>query len=92
MSIGIRYQPIESLNLVLDLEKDVELDPQLRMGVEYQLTSFFILRTGWSLVPLIFSGGFGFIYNRWIMGYSTHRHPVLNFSHQFSLSFDLKKP
>ena len=69
-SIGFCYRPICTLNLLMEFFRDVSFGQDYRAGIEYNLSKYFVLRTGiidqYNTVNL----GFGIILKNLMIGYS----------------------
>lgn len=59
MRLGIKYLPSDKVTLQLEMDKTLDLDWSLKMGIEYKLGKLY-LRTGVSTYPGTFSFGFGY--------------------------------
>jgi len=91
MYMGFRYMPIGKLTLIVEVEKDIELTPQFKTGLEYQFLESFLFRVGVTSRPVIIHFGMGLKKKAWQIDYAVSLHPVLNMSHQLSLAYQLQK-
>jgi hypothetical protein len=91
MYLGFQYVPIGKLTLLAEVEKDVELSPLFKTGLEYQFLESFHFRVGVSSRPVIMHLGLGLKKKAWQIDYAISRHPVLNMSHQLSLAHQFHK-
>ena len=74
-----------------EIEKDILKNPIAKIGLEYQLSDIFCLRTGVSSVPFSYTFGFGLKIKRFNLDFSSATHYVLGYSPQLSISYRLKK-
>ncbi len=91
IQLGLGYQPIESLFITVQAEKDLEKDPIYRVGLEYEFIENFYGRTGVSTDPTVGYFGLGVLVNRFLIDYAIHTHPSLGLSHQVSISVKLRE-
>ena len=82
---GISYKIIDDLNLFAAIKKEVEFNPSLRFGAEYNLLEFLQLRVGTANEPDVYSVGIGIIYNVFQFDYAVFKHYDLGLTHQFGL-------
>ncbi len=59
LSVGINYQALSELRVLVDLFKDVRFPATVRGGIEVRPVSTVILRTGITTAPTRFMGGVG---------------------------------
>ena len=91
MKVGISYQPTDELRLNVDLYKDVEFDPVLKIGLEYVLIEKISLRTGINTQPFKAFFGGGIDLGRFMFNYAVTSHQFLGMSHQVSIGFNYQK-
>ena len=84
---GLSYRPFQTLSLNLEVLKDIDFEPTVRLGLEYEAFRFFRLRTGFNDQPFKAFGGFGFHKNRLSIDYSYGTHQQLGGSSQISVSY-----
>ncbi|GAA0881194.1 hypothetical protein GCM10009119_41640 [Algoriphagus jejuensis] len=89
VQLGVSYLPIESLRVLAELEKDVELDPIFKVGIEYELREWIILRTGVNSNPSRLSFGLGIRKNRFGFDYAYGQNSSLGRTHHVSLVLKL---
>ena len=89
--MGISYLPSESIRIIAELEKDIELDPIFRAGIEYHLNEWIYLRTGISSNPARLSFGLGLRKDRFGFDYAYGQNTALGRTHHLSLVFNLEK-
>lgn len=89
VQLGISYLPVESLRILGELEKDIELDPVVKAGIEYQLRSWIYLRTGISTQPSRLSFGLGLRKEQFGFDYAYGQNTSLGRTHHLSLVMKL---
>lgn len=87
IQLGARYSPSEYLNLILEVEKDILLDPVTKIGVEYSLKRWIQLRLGVNSNPSRLFFGFGLIHESFRFDYSRGRNQALGSTNHFSLAY-----
>lgn len=85
---GVSYQPRNDLNFMIDAEKDTRYPLTIKAGVEYNLYGMIDIRAGLSSEPAKFSGGVGFNYNIFEIGYAFYNHNDLGITHQGSVTIN----
>ena len=88
---GIAYRPSGKLSVQIEAEKDIILDPLLKLGLEYNLLDKFWARTGVNTLTSHLFFGIGFQGRTLHMDYAMSQHPVLGFTHHFSANLQLGK-
>lgn len=89
VQLGISYLPIEPLKILAEIEKDVELDPVFKAGIEYQLGDWVYLRTGISSNPARLSFGLGLRLSQFGFDYAYGQNTALGRTHHLSLVMKL---
>ncbi len=89
ISMAIRYTPNEDLELQLELEKDIQINPVVKLGMEYGLKEWLYLRTGINSNPGRLFFGFGLAYGRFQMDYAQGQNLALGTSHHLNLGMKL---
>ncbi len=91
LNVGISFWPDKKLMVNVDLEKDIEFDPRLKVGLEYLFFPKFRFRTGINTAP--FNNFFGLGFTTWKVGidYAIQVDYTLGTSHQLSLNYHLSK-
>ena len=84
---GISYRPSSKLMVNLEAEKDILLDPLLKMGLEYNLLERVWARVGMNTNPGKFFFGIGFRPKRFHIDYALTQHPSLGNTHHFSFNY-----
>ncbi len=87
LATGISYQPIPSLLLAMDVQKEVRSPVSIHAGAEFSLLKRLFLRAGFMTRPDHITFGCAFQFSRFIAGYAALLHHELGLTNQFSLSF-----
>ncbi len=90
MKAGLSYKPSGHITVLIETEKNVQFDPVFRTGIEYKIINALRLRTGISTQPFSAHYGFGLHLKRFNIDYAMNTHAQLGFSHQLSISYQLK--
>ena len=87
MNIGFSYIPMDRLVTMFNYEKNINSKvAQFRVGLEYELHKFFILRTGVQMKPNKIGFGFSSLVNdNIILSYGVLTDPILPLTHSFEL-------
>ena len=91
LSIGLMYAPDDKFVINVDVEKDIEFDPRLKLGLEYQFLPKFNFRTGVNTAPFNNFLGLGFRTWKVVIDYAIAMDYTLGTSHQATLSYKLSK-
>lgn len=91
IQLGFSYLPTESVKVFAEVEKDIELSPFLKAGIEYQLQKWLTLRTGVSTNPARLSFGMGLRKERFGFDYAYGQNTSLGRTHHLSLVLKLGK-
>lgn len=83
---GLTVQPVNDLNLVMDIEKDVKYPLSFRAGMEYFINDFIDLRAGIGTEPVSFACGASINYNIFQIDYSFYNHQDLGITNQGSVT------
>ncbi|MHB8906397.1 MAG: PorV/PorQ family protein [Melioribacteraceae bacterium] len=83
LGTDLHFTNVFSFNAAI--QKEIGFNPSLRLGTEYSVMDFLILRIGVSNQPDTYSGGFGIVYNFIQADYAVSSHPDLGLTHQFGL-------
>ncbi|MEX1189368.1 MAG: hypothetical protein WED33_08925 [Bacteroidia bacterium] len=89
--LGLQYEFSKSLFLVAETEKDTYNPAVFRGGIEYRIAEIFYLRAGFSTNPFANSFGFGLLLKRLKLDFAGNFHPVLGFTPQTSLTYQISK-
>jgi len=90
LNAGFSYRPTPQLLINGELEKDIDFDPGVRVGLEYAFLQRFSARAGILTYPFTNYFGLGFNASRLNLDYSLTRNINLGISHQASISYLLK--
>ena len=90
MQMGITYLAGEAVRITAEIEKDIELSPIFRAGIEYQFKEWLFLRTGMSSHPARLSFGLGLRKDRFGFDYAYGQNTALGRSHHLSLVYNLE--
>ncbi len=88
---GISYRPSEKLMMNLEAEKDILLDPVLKLGLEYNLMDRVWMRSGINTNPGNLFFGIGFRPRNFILDYAMTQNQYLGATHHFSFGYLIKK-
>jgi len=93
-NFGISYNLIQELSINAALQKEIDMDTSIRIGIDYQIIKYFNLRMGAMNKPSSFSAGFGINYSIFEIDYALFNHQDLGFTHQIgvTLQFGSDKP
>jgi len=89
--LGSNLSLFKELIFSCALKKELGYNPSIRLGTEYSLNDFLILRFGASNEPSTYSGGFGIIYGIVHFDYAISSHSDLGLSHQIGLILSFNK-
>jgi hypothetical protein len=84
---GISYRPASKVMVNLEAEKDILLDPLLKLGLEYNILERVWARVGMNTRPNKFFFGIGFRPKRYHIDYALTQHSSLGNTHHFSFSY-----
>ncbi len=88
--IGLSYSFSDKAILAAEVEKDNNFNPMFKAGLEYHIVKPVYLRIGVMTNPFVYSFGAGFEFYHFRIDVSASRHPVLGFSPQASLIYDIR--
>ena len=90
---GLSFKPIERIILVTEIEKDLEYDPTVKGGIEYQVHKKVCVRTGFNFHPSTAFFGLGFLIRKIKIDYALQYTIGLSGAHQASAiyRFETKK-
>ena len=91
ISLGIAYSPNDAVTLVIEGEKDIDLDPDLKLGLEYQIIEAVKARTGFSTLTNTHSFGAGLQLSRFGLDYGIRIDRQLGHTHNFGLTFQINE-
>lgn len=82
---GLSYDILTDLTINIAGQKELDFNPSLRFGTEYNLIKYLTLRTGFSNEPGTFSAGIGINYSFLQLDYAVFTHQDLGLTHQAGL-------
>ncbi len=88
--LSLNYKLDDNLDLFLEGEKNVEDDPDLRFGVDYEIIENLHLRTGFSTQTNRHSLGAGFKLKRFVIDYAIRSNRSVGATHNFGLTYQIK--
>jgi hypothetical protein len=91
MRFGLTYLMTDKLIGIAEIEKNFDLDPSLRFGMEYALTDVFYTRAGLATNPGLFTFGVGIILNNLHLDIAASMHQVLGVSAQAGIIYQFGK-
>lgn len=90
LRIGASYAFDENILVSVEVEKDTEFDPVVKMGLEYRIVKQVYLRGGVAGGPFTYSFGFGLDFDKLKIDFSSSVHQVLGYSPQVSVIYNFK--
>ena len=90
LKLGIRYSYSEKVSAFAEIVKDVDFDPDIRIGIEYHIVKHFDLRVGYATDPARSSFGFGIDLKQFRLDFASSFDSNLGFTPRLSLSFSPK--
>jgi hypothetical protein len=88
---GLGFKPVENLFIAAEIEKDLDVDPSWKMGLEYAFHKKFSARTGYNLHPNTGFFGLGFKTRKFAIDYAVQYNVSLSLSHQASVGYQFGK-
>lgn len=85
VQLGIGYFPTKFLSIHSEIEKDVDLPAVFKLGIEYALSEWILLRTGVNSHPSQLSFGLGIRKSKFGFDYAYGQNTGLGRTHHFSL-------
>ncbi len=91
--LGLQYEFSKKVLVAVEVEKDLILDPNVKVGIEYLPVEQFAIRLGMGTLPLHMDIGFGLRLKHFHFDIAGSIHPILGFSPKASLAymFNVKK-
>lgn len=86
-NVGLIYYPLPQWILCCEIEKNLYLKANLKVGMEFAVAKGIFVRAGFSTNPSLYSFGFGTIYRQFTLDISASYHPVLGYSPQASIIY-----
>ncbi|OON67364.1 hypothetical protein [Hymenobacter sp. CRA2] len=90
LKAGLSYRPTSKVLLVVETEKDVELDADFKAGLEYQVLEALTLRAGVATLSEQVTGGAGLHFGRLHLNYAAGWHNALGLSQHLSVNLRLE--
>jgi len=87
MKIGLAYQPSQKIIFALETEKDIDLKPVVKAGIDYKIVEKFSLRGGISTNPINASFGFGVNLKKIKIDFSSSFHQQLGYTPKMGLTY-----
>ena len=84
--IGLSYNIIDELTINAALQKEIDMNSSIRIGVDYQIIKYLNLRVGAMNEPSSFSAGIGINYSFFEIDYAIFNHQDLGFTHQLGIT------
>lgn len=91
VNLGIHYQPSNQLSFLLELEKDIMIDPVYKVGIEYRLREWIALRSGINSNPGRMFFGLGLKYEKFELDLGYSQVNPIGSTTNFSLIFNLNQ-
>lgn len=93
-NFGMSYNLISELSINAALQKEIDMNSSIRIGIDYQIIKYLNLRIGAMNEPSSFSAGVGINYSIFEIDYALFNHQDLGFTHQIgvTLQFGTDKP
>lgn len=88
---GLGFKPIEKLFIAAEIEKDLDINPTWKMGLEYAFHKKFSARTGYNLNPNTSFFGLGLRTSKLTIDYAIQYNVLLSVSHQASIGYQFAK-
>jgi len=88
LGLSVQYSP--ALSIYSECEKDLDLSPRLKLGMEYIYRDIFFFRGGIRIFPASYSFGAGLRHNRYLLEFSSAYYQYLGFTPHVSIQYDLK--
>ena len=88
--LGLAYNFSDKVLLSVETEKETDIDPILKAGIEYRLIKEIYVRTGITTKPFVNTFGFGIKLKKLQFDFSSSLHPVLGYSPQISFIYNIK--
>ena len=89
--LGFFYQPVEKVGIAVEVEKQLDTKPNLRIGLEYQLIDVLYARVGVASNPNFVSFGLGTqTKNGFKIDFASNYHQILGWSPGLSIAYQGK--
>jgi hypothetical protein len=88
LSVGAAFHASQSATIYLEVEKDIDYSPRVRIAAEYQIVDALVLRLGVAGNPGTFHAGFGLnALEKLRIDLGAGYHPVLGFTPAIGLAY-----
>jgi len=84
--LGISYDIIPELSINTAIQKEIDMNTSVRIGIDYQIVKYLNLRIGAMNEPSSFSAGIGINYSIFEIDYALFNHQDLGFTHQIGIT------
>lgn len=91
INIGFSYEPTSDLFITLEGEKDVDLEADLKMGLEYKILDKVFVRTGFTIDAGTHSFGAGIELEKFFLDYGIKVDQFLGNNHNLGLVYSFPK-
>lgn len=88
--LGLSYSLLSKLVINAAIEKEIDNNASLRVGIDYEIIKYLNLRIGAMNEPSSFSAGIGVNYSLFEIDYAVFNHQDLGFTHQFGISLQFR--
>ncbi|MBU0473784.1 MAG: hypothetical protein KKF62_06430 [Bacteroidetes bacterium] len=85
-NFGFSYTLLSKLIFNAAIEKDIDKNSSLRVGIDYEIIKYLNLRIGAMNEPSSFSAGLGINYSIFEIDYAVFNHQDLGFTHQIGIT------
>lgn len=89
ISLGLAYTPIDQLQFFAEIEKDIQISPIYKFGMEYKIKEWISLRTGINSNPAKIFFGLGLNHERLGIDFGYGQNNPLGSTSHLSLSYSL---
>ena len=86
LNLGLSYTLLSKLVINTAIEKEIEKNASLHIGIDYEVIRYLNLRIGAMNEPSSFSAGIGINYSIFEIDYALFNHQDLGFTHQFGIT------
>lgn len=90
LRLSLQYKVNEEIDFYVEGEKDVEQDPDLKVGLSYNLNGMVVLRTGFSTLTNRHSLGVGVEIKKFTIDYALKANSNIGSAHNFGLTYRFK--
>ncbi len=89
--LSLQYRINDEIDIYAEGEKDVDLDPDFKVGLSYDLNGMVELRTGFSTLTNRHSFGAGFEISKFIIDYALKSNSNIGSTHNFGITYKFNK-